>query len=143
VKTRSDFFLWPDEKEAAAKHVEEMCRVGREVYHCSHLLTGRRRTKEYAAPMTSLYVDGDGATVPEGMLQPTLTVESSPGRQQFYWRLTRPIPPTKAEELNRRLAYAMGADKTGWDLTQLLRPPGAKNFKYEGVYGVAPVVRVN
>ena len=75
-------------------------------------------------------MDGDGASVPEGVPHPTLTVESSPGRDQYYWKLTRLIPPGKAEELNRRLAYAMDADKSGWDLTQLLKLPGTPNHKY-------------
>lgn len=142
VETRSEFFLWTDEMEGAAKHVEEMCQAGREAYHCAHLLTGRRRVKENAAPVAALYVDGDGAKVPKDLPQPTLTVESSPGRHQFYWRLTRPIPPEKAEDLNKRLAYAMGADKSGWDLTQLLRPPGTRNHKYARVHDEPPTVRI-
>jgi hypothetical protein len=32
----------------------------------------------------------------------------------------------------------MGGDKAGWDLTQLLRPPGTPNFKYAS----APLVRL-
>ncbi len=32
--------------------------------------------------------------------------------------------------MNRRLALAMGGDRSGWDLTQLLRPPGTHNHKY-------------
>lgn len=40
--------------------------------------------------------------------------------------------------MNRRLASAMGGDRSGWDLTQLLRPPGTPNFKYAG----APLVRI-
>jgi hypothetical protein len=142
IQTRSEYFLWPDEKEEAAKHVETLCREGREVYHCAHLLTERERKKKYAALVSALYADGDGATVPEHIPHPTLTVESSPGRDQFYWRLTHPIEPEKAEELNKRLAYAMGADNTGWDLTQLLRPPGTKNQKYAEVYGEPPTVRI-
>ncbi len=33
--------------------------------------------------------------------------------------------------MNRRLALVMGGDQSGWDLTQLLRPPGTHNHKYE------------
>ena len=40
--------------------------------------------------------------------------------------------------MNRRLALAMGGDKAGWDLTQLLRPPGTRNYKYTD----APPVRL-
>ena len=42
-----------------------------------------------------------------------------------------------AEELNRRLLATVGADCFGWDLSQLLRPPGTRNRKYEE----APTVR--
>jgi RepB DNA-primase from phage plasmid len=48
------------------------------------------------------------------------------------------MPPQEAELLNQRLAYAMGADASGWDLTQLLRVPGTPNRKYLE----APVVKV-
>jgi len=36
------------------------------------------------------------------------------------------------------LTYAVGADKSGWDLTQVLRVPGTRNYKYPG----APRVRL-
>ncbi len=135
---RSEYFQWPEEAERAKAWVHEETQKGKEVYHCAHLLTGRKRNKEGAALVAALYVDGDGASVKEGIPSPTLTVESSPGRDQYYWKLTHPIPPGKAEELNKRIAYAMGADKSGWDITQLLRPPGTSNHKYQGT----PTVRV-
>jgi hypothetical protein len=94
--------------------------------------------KENAAAITALYVDGDGAQVPANLPRPTAIVRSSPGREQFYWRLSMPVPPEVGEDLNRRMAYAMKADKSGWDLTQLLRPPGTKNIKYPET----PVVEV-
>ncbi len=126
------YFRWPEEAKQAARWVDEESRSGREVYHCGHLVTRQRRKKQYAAPMMALYVDGDGAEVPDGLPQPTLTIQSSPDREQFYWKLKFPIPPERGEELNKRLAYALGADKSGWDLTQLLRPSGTQNHKYEG-----------
>jgi hypothetical protein len=46
--------------------------------------------------------------------------------------------------LSRRIAYyhsEAGADKSGWDLTQLLRVPGTRNFKY-GEGSTAPNVKV-
>jgi hypothetical protein len=103
---------------------------GREVYFCAHLLTGRRRVKSNAAPLLALYVDADGAKPGLDTPIPTAVVESSPEREQYYWRLTRPVAAEVGEDLNRRLAYAMGGDRSGWDLTQLLRPPGTRNHKY-------------
>jgi hypothetical protein len=117
-----------------ARRAEELCyglsEEGREVYSCAHLLTARRRIKTNAAPLMALYVDGDGAKVGDDIPEPTAVVRSSPGREQFWWRLSRSVSPFEGERLNRRLAYAMGADRSGWDLTQLLRVPGTRNHKY-------------
>jgi P4 family phage/plasmid primase-like protien len=124
------YFDYPVRAEQAAERARELSEGGFNVWHCAHLLTAKRRVKENAAVITALYVDGDGAQVPPYLPQPTAVVKSSPGREQFYWRLSMPVPPEIGEGLNRRLAYALGADKSGWDLTQLLRPPGTKNRKY-------------
>jgi hypothetical protein len=127
---RTLFFDYPRQIHSA----EELCRrlsdEGREVYQCAHLLTSRRRVKASAAPLAACYVDGDGAKPAANMPQPTAVVVSSPGREQYWWRLSRPVEPEEGENLNRRLAYAMAADLSGWDLTQLLRVPGTRNRKY-------------
>jgi hypothetical protein len=117
-----------------AGKAEDLCRrlsdEGREVYQCAHLLTSRRRVKTNAAPLSACYVDGDGAKPAANMPRPTAVVISSLDREQYWWRLSRPVAPEEGEDLNRRLAYAMGADLSGWDLTQLLRVPGTRNRKY-------------
>jgi hypothetical protein len=128
--TRQAYFAWPSERERARAWIEREAAGGRETYHCGHLLTARRRVKGNAAPVLALYVDGDGAKPGPDTPVPTAVVESSPGREQFWWRLTRPVAPEVGEALNRRLAHAMGGDRGGWDLTQLLRPPGTRNHKY-------------
>jgi len=61
---------------------------------------------------------------------PTVAIQSSPGRYQALWRLQKELPPKSLEKLNRALSYALDADRGGWDLTQVLRLPGTRNFKY-------------
>lgn len=129
-KIKSRYLRLPEHAREAARYAEGESAAGREVYSCAHLLTRRRRVKENATPLAALYVDGDGAKVGARMPEPTAILESSPGREQFWWALSEPVAPKKGEELNRRLAYAMGADRSGWDLTQLLRVPGTRNRKY-------------
>jgi hypothetical protein len=124
------YFFWPDEAGSAVESALAESNKGRESYFCAHLLTEKRRIKENAAPLRALYVDGDGAYPGDGLPQPTAIIESSPGRLQMWWRLDSDVPPETGEDLNRRLAYAMRADKGGWDLTQLMRLPGTKNHKY-------------
>ncbi len=135
---RSAYFAYPEEIGSAEEWCQRQDRSGREVYHCAHLLEVPPRLKTNAAPMLSLWVDGDGAEPGPGLPKPTATVYSSPGREQYYLRLSEPVPPEFGEGLNRRLALAMGADVSGWDLTQLLRPPGTHNHKYKN----APLVRL-
>jgi len=137
--TASRYFSFPTKRREAAEWALEESDRSREAYFCAHLLTNKRRVKENAAPMRALYVDGDGAQPEGGLSEPTAIIESSPGRLQMWWRLGSEVPPQIGEDLNMRLAYAMGADKSGWDLTQLLRVPGTRNYKYPD----APPVRVS
>ena len=132
------YFSWPAETAAALAWLERQAAADRELYHCAHLVRRWRRRKEDAAPLQSLYVDLDQETEQSGLLVPSIVVESSPGHTQRYYRLTQPVAPERGADLNRRLAYAVGGDRGGWDLTQLLRIPGSINHKY----GSRPVVRL-
>ncbi len=136
------YFRWPKESEEAVRYALEESDGGRNVYHCAHLLGGRRRSKENAISVSSLWADGDEAKIPEGVPYPTLTVESSPGKYHYHWKLDRRVTPEKAEDLNKRLTYFVGADRGGWSLTKLLRVPGTINHDYAGVYAEPVVVRV-
>jgi hypothetical protein len=127
---RTLYFDYPRETRSAEEHCRRLCAEGREVYQCAHLLTSRRRVKASAASLTACYVDGDRATPAANMPRPTAVVVSSPDREQYWWRLSRPVKPEEGEEINRKLAYVMAGDLSGWDLTQLLRVPGTRNRKY-------------
>ncbi|MGF1473175.1 MAG: DNA-primase RepB domain-containing protein [Rubrobacteraceae bacterium] len=137
---RSRFFDYPNSTPAATAWCLENSDEGLEAYFCAHLLLGKRRIKANAAPVMALWADADGLAVPAASVtpEPTAIVESSPGRAHLFWRLTRPVEPARAEELNRRILTAIGADRSGWDLSQLLRPPGTRNRKYEE----SPTVRL-
>jgi len=135
---RTMYFEFPQEMRRAEKLCRHLSDEGREVYQCAHLLTAKRRVKAFAASLTTCYVDGDGAKPTANMPRPSAIVASSPGREQYWWRLSRPVGPEEGEDLNRRLAYAMAGDLSGWDLTQLLRVPGTRNHKYPD----APVVEL-
>ncbi len=124
---------WPAEKREAAAHLEAESDKGRDSYFGVHLFKrpGTRRAEDAAEEILALWVDGDGALVPEDWPQPTAVIESSPGRHHYYWRLTRPIDPHEAAQLNKRLCYGMGGDKGKWGLGTVLRAPGTLNYKRE------------
>jgi hypothetical protein len=124
------YFTWPND----AKRVENFfLRVERKdnVYFCVNLLSKRERKKENCLPTDLLWADLD-AVNPDTIMDypPPILLRSSPGRWQGIWRMTTKIPPFQAEDYSRRLAYHLGADKSGWDLGQLLRVPLTINWKY-------------
>jgi len=124
------FFTYPKDAAQAIEYAHTQAEAGRDVYFCAHLLKDRRRTKANAQSISALWADADGATVPKDKPSPTAVVASSPGKEHPYWRVDPELPPEEAEELNRGIAYSIGADESGWDLSQLLRVPGTRNYKY-------------
>jgi|SRR5215211_1353712 len=130
--TKQRYWRWPAQRNDAAAHLLEESEAGRDAYFGVHLFrrSGSRKA-DNAAEVLALWVDGDGAQVPEKWPQPTAVVESSPGRHHFYWRLTRSIAPEEAAQLNKRLCYGMEGDKGKWGLGTVLRAPGTLNYKRE------------
>lgn len=106
----------------------------KDIYFCPHGFKADRRIKENAVLPRLLWSDMDEVDPRTIKLKPTIAFESSPGRFVGLWQIDQPMD----EKLNRRLSYAIGADKSGWDLTQVLRVPGTKNYKYSSL----PTVKV-
>jgi AAA domain/RepB DNA-primase from phage plasmid len=102
-----------------------------DLYFCPHGFTKAIRKKEYAVIPLMLYADLDKVHPSTCVPAPNIWVESSKGRYQAYWMLTKQLDRDVWEKLNQRLTYAIGADKGGWDLTQVLRIPSTVNHKYE------------
>lgn len=75
-----------------------------------------------------------------GVPEPSMRVQSSgDGREHVYWVLEDFCTDKQwAEDRNRAITYSHRADTSGWDITQILRPPYTKNHKYESV----PIVSV-
>lgn len=134
VKTENSFdpnwFKYPAQKDELVYHVQS---GGGEVYISPAVYSEKRATKDAVKKVQTVWVEFDGATeidfsgrkVPE----PTLIVQTSLSTHcHCYWRIPASSGPT-VENINRRLTYHLQADSSGWDSTQLLRPPGTFNFK--------------
>jgi hypothetical protein len=101
----------------------------KDCYFCVHGLKEASRLKQYAERPKMLWSDMDEVDPRKCKWKPTIAIESSPGRYVGLWF----IDTVMTESLNRRLSYAIGADKAGWDLSQVLRVPGTRNYKYVSV----------
>ena len=124
------FFEWPREIKRMENFILSVERK-HNIYFCVNLLSKRERKKENCLPTDMLWSDLDSVN-PDAIQDypPPIILRSSPGRWQALWRMTTKLSPFQAEDYSRRLAYHLGADKSGWDLGQLLRVPLTINWKY-------------
>lgn len=132
-KMREQFFMIPDEFDRMMAAIDEMSESESDLYFCPQLFKSPERRRENVAACPSLWADLDECTpdIPEPA--PSITTETSPGRYQGVWLLEDVVEPEAAEAICKKIAYAyaeQGCDRSGWDLTQLLRVPGTKNYKY-------------
>lgn len=138
------FFEWPRQMDEAIRWIDSRS-FEYNVYFCPQLLESRRREKDNVKACTSVWADLDTCTPDKLLVEPSITIESSPGRYQALWCLDEPMDPLSAENISMRIAYyhaGHGADRSGWDLTQLLRVPGTFNFKYSDNTFDAPEVAI-
>lgn len=130
ISTKSASKKWHDEffSKSEFKEVQEYIDDNRDkdLYFCPLGFTKRSRMKEYACLPKMLWSDMDEANPSKVKVKPSIAIESSPGRFVGLWLTDKPV----TEELNRRLTYFIEADPSGWDLAQVLRIPGTKNYKY-------------
>jgi hypothetical protein len=128
-----NFYHYPKELPEALEHINNFF-LEFDVYFCSQLFGKKQRRKESVQDCPNLWSDLDTCPPAELLVEPSVLIESSPGRYQGLWVLDRAIPAEEAEDYSRRIAYRhseAGADKSGWDLTQLLRVPYTLNHKYD------------
>lgn len=120
--------FYADIKEASAK--------GWNCYYVpSVIATEGRRTKSNFKESRVAWLDYDLPTqeIPKTTHEPSFVVQSSPGKYHMYWLLDKAEGPWPVEGANKFLIQDVGegADKSGYDCTQLLRVPGTLNYKYD------------
>ena len=139
------FYEYPAQVDAMLSIIED--RAPREdVYFCPQLLRERRRTKENVALTPNVWADLDTCNPDNLFVEPSVVLQTSKGRWQGFWVLEKDYDVDDVEEIARRIAYAHaeeGADRSGWDLTQLLRVPETFNYKYPGEMYKVEVLAAN
>lgn len=126
------FFEYPTQVERMVDVIGEQYEDNN-VYYCPQLFGARKRVKENVISCPTVWADLDLCPPGALLVEPSVLIRTSPGRTQALWRLEEAVEPSIAEALSKRIAYHhadVGADRSGWDLTQLLRVPGTHNFKY-------------
>ena len=134
------YYAYPDQLPEIINWINQHLDDG-DLYYCPQLFDKKKRIKENVKSCPSLWADLDDVDPEAVAPKPSVLIESSPGRYQALWLLSEPGFPQTAEEASRKIGYANDADKSGWDLTQLLRIPLTYNTKYNRDEGF-PVVEI-
>lgn len=127
---------WPRKREAVINHVLKYAAdPTSEIFYSPALYSDRMPTNENVLGAWVAWADFDGNAPevwPEDKVPlPSIEIQSSAaGKKHVYWDLGEFVPAKAVQEINRAIAYAMGADLSGWDANQFLRPPFTMNRKY-------------
>ena len=125
-------YKYPEEWEEVKSRVIKSADDGWDTYWCPLVFDKPERLKDAVKEKQAiLWADLDFVDPTKlGELRPSIAWKSSDERYQGLWALDNEEHTTKIEDVNRGLTYHIGADKGGWDITQVLRVPGSPNFKY-------------
>lgn len=135
---KQEFFHWPAEADKIAQYVLKET-ITNEVYYAPALFKERFAQKEHFKSATCYWVEFDGNAPTElgEIPAPTLRIKSSQeGHEHWYWKSDTNLDIHTLETVNRALTYALGADVSGWDAGQILRPPCTTNHKRQLPVGI-------
>jgi archaellum biogenesis ATPase FlaH len=136
IKTPSSweqrFFEYPKEEGLLKDWVTaNALNPDADVYISPVLYSSPHAVKETFKTSQVVWVEFDGDRFIEfpGLPEPTAIVQTSfESHVHCYWQVDQ-INSTTLEDINRRLTFYLQADTSGWDCTQLLRPPNTFNRK--------------
>lgn len=139
-------YHWPEHRKQVIQHVLVSTAKGLEVYCAPALFKKAEKTlKENVLGSWVVWAEYDGS-VPTGWSDdaseggsvapvpaPSLIIQSSAETNlHAYWELEDFETDTEwIENTNRSITYSTRADTSGWDCTQILRPPNTRNYKYD------------
>jgi hypothetical protein len=127
---KQHFFAWPFQK-ADLIDFTELYRSHRDVYVGPALYSDKQATKECILGADVVWVELDDPPKNADKLPPpTCRIASGgDGHEHWYWKLSTVLDRTNLDLVNEALAYYLEADLSGWDSTQVLRPPNTFNHK--------------
>lgn len=142
---KDSFFQWPVQIDDMIDFVAKRINT-HNLYVCPQILSKPIRRKEFVKTCPSAWADLDGCNPDECIVKPTISIKSSEGRYQAYWVFEDSLPAEEAESISQRIAYYhafQGADKSGWDLTQMLRIPHTHNYNHGSSTEVVEVLNIS
>lgn len=131
ARWRDYAWKWPQQRADIQAWFEAKRGEPLDLYWSPLVFDGAHRRKAYVSGGRVLYADLDPVDPRTINPKPTVAWESSMGRYHALWFVEEDLEATELGAKNKELTYRVGADKGGWDLTQVLRIPGTLNHKYD------------
>jgi len=127
------YFQWPDERPYLLKWIEKFYPIV-DIYLSPSVYSDNRAVRDSWKATNYVWceVDNPGfAPDWDSIRHPDILVQSSVfGNYHAYWRVAPGLSRDSIEGINRGLMHMVkGADSSGWDCTQILRPPETLNHK--------------
>lgn len=130
IAMKEVWWTWPDDLDKIVKFATDNAHETN-VYFTAHLFSKKDSHKEFALSSRTIQADLDEG-IPSAVRQPSIMVQTSPGRHQGFWLLKETVDPETLEGLSRALTYSIPhADRSGWSLGHKMRVPDTLNHKYK------------
>ena len=125
------FFEWPTEEHLVIQTTINE-RASYDVYFAPSLFREASSKKEALLGSFCFWLEFDGSMPVDlgDVPNPNIIVQTSTEtHQHLYWCVDQLMEQDRIETVNQSLAYTLGADVSGWDANQVLRPPQTLNHK--------------
>lgn len=135
--TDQRFYSYPEQKHEIVQLANQYAME--DVYFSPILFNAKRRIKENAKTVHVVYADADACDPANFLVEPSVSVQTSPERWHTYWILDQEADPLEVALLAKKIAYAhshQGCDKSGWNTTKLLRIPNTRNLKRDEPWSI-------
>jgi hypothetical protein len=127
----SKWYQYPEELDRMVSDAES--RVDKDVYVTVATYSEDERQPHKTLQANCVWLDADTCDPAHFRVEPSIVVESSPGRWQAYWALSEPVRAAEASVISRKIAYAhrdTGADLSSWPSNKIMRLPGTSNTNW-------------
>ncbi len=130
-KWLEEWHRWPGDLDRICERAAAQAAASN-VYFSSYLFKAPNSLRENVLPTRTIQADLDDADISVLPREPTILVETSPGRHQGYWILAKATDTLEEHEtISKKLTYSIPlCDRSGWPLGRKVRIPGTLNHKY-------------
>lgn len=132
-----EFFTWPRQQQEIHDYIT-LQGIEKDVYIAPALFKTKNSLKRSVKGSNVVWVEFDGQEQIDfqDLPKPDCIVQTSTNTHvHCYWKVPYIEDTSLIDNINRRLMYYLEADSSGWDASQVLRPPLSKNWKYNKTEG--------